>query len=213
VADTYDDNEQLQALKRWWDDYGTYLLIGLVVVLGSFFGWQFWQNQQQSRAEAASMLFEQFLEARQEPLELRVVEAEAALAELDSSHQGSSYQVFSLFFRAQDAVSREAYEDAAAYLQRAVDGARAAELRNVARLRLARVQQQLGDSDAALATLRAVTGSGFRAQAAEIQGDILVARDDRAAAREAYERALELAGDSMDTSLLQLKLADLASDA
>ncbi len=213
MADTFDDNEQLQKLKEWWDAYGTYLLIGLVLVLGSFFGWQFWQQYQQSQAESAAMLYEQYLEARQEPLELRVVEAESALEQLDSNYRGSSYQVFSLLYRAQDAVDQADYGQAAAYLQQAVEGARASELRNVARVRLARVQQQLGDVDAALTTLRAVSGDGFRAQAAEIQGDILLAQNDRDGAREAYERAMELAGDMMDTSLLQLKLADLASDA
>ena len=213
MADTFDDNEQIQKLKEWWDAYGTYLLIGLVLVLGSFFGWQFWQQYQQSQAESAAMLYEQYLEARQEPLELRVVEAESALEQLDSNYRGSSYQVFSLLYRAQDAVDQADYGQAAAYLQQAVEGARASELRNVARVRLARVQQQLGDVDAALTTLRAVSGDGFRAQAAEIQGDILLAQNDRDGAREAYERAMELAGDMMDTSLLQLKLADLASDA
>ncbi len=213
MADTFDDNEQIQKLKEWWDAYGTYLLIGLVLVLGSFFGWQFWQQYQQSQAESAAMLYEQYLEARQEPLELRVVEAESALEQLDSNYRGSSYQVFSLLYRAQDAVDQADYGQAASYLQQAVEGARASELRNVARVRLARVQQQLGDVDAALTTLRAVSGDGFRAQAAEIQGDILLAQNDRDGAREAYERAMELAGDMMDTSLLQLKLADLASDA
>ncbi len=210
MADHFSEEEQIAALKQFWADYGTGILGGLVLILGGYFGWQYYQDYSAQRAEEASALYQSYVQGRD-----MLVDAEAQyqlLETLDTRHAGSSYQIFTLFFRAQDALAQDDLEQAARHLQTAVDRAKDAHLRDVARVRLARVQVQQQDTEAALRTLQAVRGAGFRAQAAEIQGDILILQDDKAGAREAYSRALALLGENASNSVLELKLTDLAVD-
>ena len=85
-------------------------------------------------------------------------------------------------------------------------------LRDLAALRLAKVQRQIGKLDEALEILAGVLSPGFAAEVAELTGDILVQKGDNADAREAYQSALELAPDA-GRVLLELKLATVAPAA
>jgi predicted negative regulator of RcsB-dependent stress response len=84
----------------------------------------------------------------------------------------------------------------------------------LARLRFARVEQQLGHHEEALALLDVTKAGAFTAQVQEVRGDILLAKGDRAGARLAYQAAMtEGAGKEADASraeLLRLKLQDLS---
>jgi predicted negative regulator of RcsB-dependent stress response len=209
-----DETEQLETLKRWWNDYGLYVVGGLVIGLGSFFGWQGYEQYRTNQAERAAMLYEQYMEGREVMLEADAPvppEMSTALEQLDQDYPRTSYRAFTLLFRAQDAVERGDYDAAAGYLRTLIDDSRSTRLRDVARLRLARVQHQNGDGDAALATLDGVSGAGFRAVAAEIKGDILLSKGDRDGARTAYLEARSLSGPDGAPGLLELKLADLGA--
>jgi predicted negative regulator of RcsB-dependent stress response len=211
-----DESEQLETLKRWWDQYGLYLVAGLVIGIGGFFGWQGWQDYQVRQAERASLLYAQYLdlrEAAQDENGEMPPELAGVLEELDSDFRGTSYQTFSLLHRARDAGVAGDYDGAAAHLRTAIDSARSSRLRDIARVRLARVEHEQGRSEQALETLRGVSGSGFRALVAEIKGDILLSKDDREGAREAYEQALALSEPGGSRGLLELKLADLATES
>ena len=75
-------------------------------------------------------------------------------------------------------------------------------------MRLARVQRELGDFDAALATINQAMPASFAAQQAELKGDILQASGDLVAAKAAFQLALTQA--SGNSQLLQVKLDELA---
>lgn len=212
-----DENEQLETLKRWWNSYGTPVLAGVVVVLGSFFGWQFYQDYQQRQAEQASVLFSEYLELRETDIVAdgggTTPAVEQVLAQLDSDYRGTGYHTFTLLYRAGDAGRIGDYERSEAYLREAIDSSRDQHLRDVARLRLARVQHATGRADDALSTLQDVRGSGFHAVAAELTGDIRLERDDREGAREAYQRAVELRPAESTHPVLEMKLADVAAES
>ncbi len=57
--------------------------------------------------------------------------------------------------------------------------------------RLARVNAELGQYDAALSELDKVTASSWTAKVQEIRGDILLRQGDSEAARDAYTASLE----------------------
>ena len=55
MAELRTEEEQVQAIKDWWKNNGSSLLIGIGAALAIVFGWQAWQNHQaQQRAEAAN---------------------------------------------------------------------------------------------------------------------------------------------------------------
>ena len=200
----YSEEEQLAALRNFWQRYGLWIAIGLVLVIGGYLAWSYYKHSQLQRAQAASEVYEDFQqnvtdEAVSNPLAQR----------LDDEFEGSSYQVFSLFTRAATAVENGELETAAAFLETASSGGAEQELKDVALLRLARLRQQMGDSDAALTALGATRGEGNRSLVAELKGDIHLVRGEADLAREAYAAAMENVEEPDSRPLLQLKLSQL----
>jgi predicted negative regulator of RcsB-dependent stress response len=84
------------------------------------------------------------------------------------------------------------------------------ELRQIARLRLARLKLADGALDEALSLVSGDVAAGFEAADQEARGDILLAKGDLDGARAAYRRALvSLAATSANRQLVQMKLDNL----
>ena len=211
MSDYLTDDEQVAALRKWWDENGTQLVVTLVLVVGGVIGWRWWVDYHQVRTEAASALYQQFLEARgAEAVRNDESDLAAIVEQLDDEFAGTSYQTFTLLYRAHDAVEAEKYAEAADLLHRVIDGAPDDLLKDLARTRIARVLAQQGEYDAALTELSNVRGEGYRALAAETKGDILVARGDAAdQAAEAYRSALAETPAGEAEAILEAKLADV----
>ena len=208
MADYLTDEEQADRLKRWWDQNGTALIVGVALAVGAVVGWRYYQSYTTDRDNAASAAYMAYLEARNtgEP-------TADTLATLDSEHTGSAYQVFALLHRAADKVEEEAWEEALAYLERAAELSDVHVIADTARYRAAKVLYQLRRFDQALAQLAKIRSAGFQVLAAELSGDIHVENDDPAAARTAYAAGIEAAGretaNPPNIELLELKLSSM----
>ena len=65
------EEEQVEAIKRWWSENGKGVIAAVVIgVLGSV-GWQSWQDRQVSQAEAASGIYQELLALSAEELSRR----------------------------------------------------------------------------------------------------------------------------------------------
>jgi len=99
------------------------------------------------------------------------------------------------------------------HLQWVVEHAKDAATMHAARLRLARINLDSGDKQAALALLDVKDQAGFEAEYAELKGDIYLAQGQREQARAAYRDALKrLPEDSLYAPLLKMKLDDLGPE-
>ncbi len=76
----------------------------------------------------------------------------------------------------------------------------------MAQVRVARIQAEQENYDAALATLEALASPSWSARIAELKGDIALRQGDKATARTAYTEALQAGMNQM----VQMKLDDLA---
>lgn len=52
------DDEQVAALKNWWDKNGTQLLTGVLIIVLAWSGWTYYQKNQIAKASHASTTFE-----------------------------------------------------------------------------------------------------------------------------------------------------------
>ena len=203
MSDYLSEEEQLERLKTWWQSNGTGLLAGLALAVAGLVGWRWYDHSTTEARHVASDLYESFLAAEGD--------GRMALAEqLDEALEGTAYQAFALLHRAREAVETDGIEAAAAYLQRVIDADSPGSLKDLARIRLARLHQQGGDSAAALAVLAGVRGSGYRGLAQELKGDIHVEQGERALAHEAYRSALDEAGADGVRPILEIKINDTA---
>ena len=210
MAEYFTDDDRVAVLRKWWDENGTLSVLGLVLVIGAVVGWRWYGEWDRGRQEAASVAYQHYLELTEaEPKDPEQIAV--ALDQLDKQYAGSVYQIFALFHRAADAVAANDLPGASQLLMRALDGAKTDGLRDLARVRLARVQHQAGQDDQALATLLGVKGAGFRALAAEQKGDILLAQGKRDEALEAYRASQAIEGIDQERPILKMKIADLST--
>ncbi|MBB6523143.1 tetratricopeptide repeat protein [Pseudoteredinibacter isoporae] len=211
MAEHLTEEEQLEAIKRWWDNNGKSLLTAILLGIAAYSGFQFWQNKQQAQAEAGSVVYEELLQAvgAQSPTEEQQNTAKYLAKQLVDEHSGSFYGISGDLFLAKLAVKGNDLESAAKHLNSALAQGPSEALRPIVYQRLAKVQAATGDHAAALATLdkgqtQAVVGSF-----AETRGDIYLAQGDNDRARASYQLALDslAAEDFARRQPLQDKLA------
>ena len=81
------EEQQVEAIKRFWDQYGKAILGGVVLGLAVLYGFRFYQGQQRANAEQASVQFSQLIEQRSDNAsEDWLVQAER-LAEAKAAYQ------------------------------------------------------------------------------------------------------------------------------
>ena len=212
MSDYLTDEEQAERLKRWWEANGTSLVVGVALAVAAVVAWRYYDAHVQDRADQASDAFAAYVEARQADQPTT-----DALAVIDTDFEGSSYQVFTLLYRAADEVDAADWEEALALLERAVELADEDVLKDSARFRLAQVLYQMDRLDECEAQLAAIRSTGLRAHVADLSGDVFVARGDNQRARVAYQSAVEAARQDpanpvAGVELMELKLASLVDE-
>ncbi len=212
MAELRTEEEQIQAIKDWWKQNGTSLLIGIGAALAIVFGWQGWQNHQaQQRAEAGNQ-FVSLVEAfSNESDEERGATVGFIAKTLRDKYADSAYAVYGNLILARQQLTDGDADGAIETLEWALEkSADHPALSLVVRNRLARAKFAAGHHDDALAIIDGVKDAGsFASIFEELRGDILLAKGDRDGARTAYLRARDEQGISGGTGILELKLSDL----
>jgi len=205
------DEEQVEALKKWWSENGKSVLTGLGVGLAAVVGWSSWQSWHRTQVELASVRYEQLVnDATAGRHEQTLSQAEALAEEFPDS----AYASFASLIAARAAVQTNDPGKAKEHLQWVVEHASFPELVPIARLRLARLMIEAREYDGALAELGRIDSTPFHDRVKELQGDIHHARGDRTAARESYETVLVGAELSPSTRIrVRMKLDDLGEFA
>lgn len=199
------DEEQIEAIKKWWSENGRSIIAGVVIGLGGVLGWQAWTRHQDNLGSQGAAGFQQMVSAMGSgSKDLAVAEGEHLMKDF----AGSAYAMFAALNLAKLAVEAGDDAQARAHLQWAKDNAPDEGLRDLASLRLARVLLDMGELDAAGAELGRSFAPSFQGAAAELRGDLALARGDGESARSGYQEALKLG--TGDLSLVQMKLDDLA---
>jgi predicted negative regulator of RcsB-dependent stress response len=89
------EEEQVEALKKWWSENGKSLIVTLVVVLTGYFGWNGYQENQRAQGEAASSIYQQLVNKATKPLaeqtEADKTELETVAAQLKAEFPNSLY--------------------------------------------------------------------------------------------------------------------------
>jgi len=210
------EEEQVEALRRWWDENGRSTLVGIGLALVAAFGWQGWQQHNQEQREVASDLYQQLLESAGEgelaPAREGVVERLAV--QLKEDYSGTSYAQFASFQLARLAVAAgdmAAAESELRWVLAAADSGSDTAL--VARQRLARVLASGGDTEAALKLLQVSGSNPYMASYALARGDILLAAGRRNEAVDAYQLARQMTAENsgqLNIATLDQKLASLS---
>jgi len=219
LASYESDEEQIEALKRWWKENGGSLLTGTVIVLVVLFGSRQWQGAQLAKAEEASDLYENLI-----PLvadfqtngldDSGIATLEVFYNQLRNDHTDTIYTRYGAMLMASVYVAQENYDQASAELNWILDNPELGFLQKAeeelflsARLRLARVMLAQGQAQQALDLIIAVEPLELGASYAEVQGDAYLQLGQIEQARSAYERAI--AAGQGNNNFIELKLLGL----
>ena len=207
------DDEQLEAVKRAFTEYAPWILGGVVLGVGGWYGYQHYQAHKNEVALRAADQFSQMTFA----LQMNDSKKSLQIADgLIKDFAGSPYADQAQLTIARIDVESGKSADAVVPLTQVMNNSKDSELRQIARLRLARVLIDQGKPDDAIKTLAAGTPGSFAGRYHEVHGDALHSKKDIPGAITEYNAALGAAlGGSdggADAARLQLKLADLASN-
>jgi predicted negative regulator of RcsB-dependent stress response len=203
----YSDTENLEMAKGWLKANGLWIVAGIALGVGGIAGYRWYENRKAEQAETASARYEEMIEAFGRADRTRGL---ALVDELNREYSQTPYAALSTMIAVQFQVEANELDKAAASLNSVMTSAHDDELKLIARMRLARVQSAQGKYDEALATLKVDNVGDFATRFADVRGDVLLAKGDRAGALREYlsARSGENKG-RLDTDLLDLKIRDL----
>jgi predicted negative regulator of RcsB-dependent stress response len=213
VADHITEEEQIEALKRWWEENGKQTILGIALIVGGYFGWQAWSDHSLEQASAASLTYQEMIDnlAGLNPGEVlsddKQVVVNQLAEKLKVEYSGTQYAVYAALTKAKLAVEGNDLDAAVSELQWAMDNAdEVSEF--VARLRLARVEAARGDLEKALQLVQGVDAGEMRSAFEEAKADFYLEQGNGAAAYTAYQSALasDVSGDGSVRALLELKI-------
>lgn len=205
------EQEQIDQIKRWWNENGKSLVFGLVIGVGGLAGYRYWDASETSRAENASQNYELFL---QMATEQRLEDARTTGQAIVANYSGSTYARLSALLLAKLAIDNGDYDEAKRLLGDLLNDDGDSQIITVARARLARILLAEGDSTAASELLAQIAATEDNARFVELRGDVLQASGDRKGARTMYLKALAQAESlGLERGAIQLKLDNLGGDA
>ena len=209
MADHLQEEEQLDAIRQWWQENRVSIIGAVVLALGGSFGWSQYQDYTAENAIAAADAYDAILIDREAG---ESADQLAALAQSIRDENGSlAFAEFASLQVAAAAAEEGDFDLAKAELEKVVAGVELdSTLGQLAQLRLAKVKAASGQEDEAIAILELGSDS-FPVSYAQVLGDIHLAAGREAAALEAYQTAqtasLALGGQS---GLIDLKVSGLS---
>lgn len=182
-----EEQEQIAALRSWWKQYGGWAMGLLLAIAMGWLGWYGWQTYLKTQNAEASRVF---LVLQQASAQQNTSQVKQAAGELVNQYPRSQFASLGALLAATTLEAAGDAKSAEAQLIWVADNGKDA-VRGVARLRLAGIQMDQKDYDAALKTLSETPPAGFAARFDAARGDVYVAQGKLTEARASYDAALK----------------------
>lgn len=205
-----EEQEQLDQIKHFWNQYGNLITWVLIAVFGSvaaWNGWQYWQNKQ---ALGASVLFDEIDRA---VTSKDVSRMERAFTDIRDQYGNTAFAQQSALLVARGMFENGDAGKAKAALEWTAAQSKDESLQAIARLRLAGLALDSGATDEAKKWLMDPMPTEFSGLRADRQGDVHLRAGQKKEAKEAYLKAYQSLDDNMEYKrLVEVKLNALGID-
>ena len=195
------EEQQVEAIKKFWHEYGNQIIVGALIGLGGLYGLNTYKDSlRQAEAEAAQAYAK--------------AEQTTELQAFSDAYDESAYAGLAQLKIAKSQVDAGEFEQAANTLTQLINAQSLPDsVHDIAKLRLARVQLELGQIDTAIAALKGKWTDALATEVNALLGDALVTKGDLVGARQAYQDAINKAALGANTVTIQMRLDDLAEPA
>ena len=204
MAYTIEEEQELSAIKAWWNENYKFIIVCFVIAFGGVFGWNYWQSHQIQKIHSASAEYEQVLFNYAKDPKAQVEQ----FSQFIKNHEKTSYAVLALLDKAKIAVENNDFTLAEDALKQAMAQSTDDILSSITALRLASVQFQLGQFEPALDSLKLVKEQAWSGAKNILAGDIQLAKGDKEAAKASYQQAQQHAS-PLEQQLIQVRLNNL----
>ena len=186
------EEQQVEALKKWWKENGTSLIVGLFVGVSALFGWRYYEEQNNAHAIYGSDLYMQVMQsASLQTIDEKTMDIHNQLI---NEYSDTPYAALASLALAKTEYEKDNVDGAVAQLELAVKHANDEITKQIANLRLVSIYLEQKKYDDALALLNMKHDAAYDAQYEELKGDVYSASGDVAQARMAYDKAINLQG-------------------
>lgn len=204
------EQEQIELLKNWIKQYSLVILAGVVLAVVAIFSWRSWQQRQTRILTHASSHYDLMLTKRAQNDSVGTVTQSQKLLE---HYPKTAYGQMAAFMLAREAVIKHNYPEAQTQLNWVIKHSNIPSLRQIARLRLARILITLQKPEEGIKVLKKIDDKSFNGLIAEVKGDAYLAMKNPSLARDAYQQALsDLPNAETIRPLLQMKYDNLAAN-
>lgn len=192
MAYDLEEQEQIDEFKAWWNKNGklvTRLVIAAIVV---YAGWQSYQSWMNSKASEGSTAYQALVSTPL--LQVDAKKAEQLLAEakaIEDKFSMTPYAGRAALFAARALHEAGQDQTAETQLQWAAKEAKEPAIRQMAAIEIAGLQIARNALKEAKQTLSAIDDAGFVGLKQAMLGDILMAENNPAEAKQAYSKALQ----------------------
>ncbi len=201
------EEQQAEAVKKWFKDYGLTIVLGLVIGLGSVFGYRHYISEQEQTYAQASVGFNDVMTV--------ITDTETfnnRVAEFKATHGDTNvYSNLLGLQQAKQAIDAKDLATAESYLTEVMNNANHTIIEHTARIRLVRVMIALQKFEEALTTIAGATDQAYSYSYDLLRGDIWLARGDKQKAKTAYEKAKSNSDSEPTHPDLDILLAQLAA--
>ena len=207
------EQEQIEQLKNWIKQYGLTVIAGVLIALVLVSCWHWYQRYQHKILIHASGVYDEMLTARAQNDGTSLANAKVQADKLFSHYPKTPYAQFAAFMLARDAVAHQDYPAALKQLTWVMDHGTDDSIREIAKLRVARILITENKADDAIKELATVYDASFKGLAEEVKGDAYLQQKNYADAKSAYKLALNSLPkeEEAEKPLLQMKLDNLAT--
>ena len=205
-----EEQEQLEQLKHFWKQYGNSISWALILVLGAFASWNFYQYYQRSQAVQASAMYD---EVERVVKSADTAKIDRAFADMKDRFSSTTYAQQAGLLVAKQYYSAGNVEAAKAALSWVADKSSDSGYQAIAKLRLAGVLTESKALDEALKQLSGSFPASFEALIADRKGDIFLLQGKKTEAVSEYQKAYKTFEEKTEyRRLVEVKLNSLGID-
>jgi predicted negative regulator of RcsB-dependent stress response len=205
-----EEQEQLDQIKHFWNQYGNLITWVLIAVFGSFAAWNGWQYWQRSQATQAAALYDEIERAA---LARDTARTAQAWGDMQSRFGGTTYAAQGALLAGKTLFEAGQVDGARAALVWVSEKASDEAYQALGRLRLAGLDMEAQAFDAALKTLAVPVPKTFEPLVADRRGDVLMAQGKPEEAKEQFLKAWRGMDARTDyRRLVEVKLSSLGVD-
>ncbi len=205
-----EEQEQLEELKHFWKQHGNLISWILIVVMGSYAGWNGYQYWQRSQATQSSAMYDEVERAAQDS---DATKLDRALADMRDKFASTTYAQQAALLAAKAYHDRGNIDAAKAALAWVVEKSSDQGYQAIARLRLAGELAQAKAYDEAIRQLAVPFPKEFVPLVSDRMGDIYLLQGKKAEARAEFEKAYKAFEDQVEyRRLVEVKLNAMGVD-